>query len=246
MSNKHTVMTDALVTIGTIHKVEEGTRDAVHIAARVCVAGQTLTPGMRVGRLLNGKYGPHASNIVGIVDPFLSPHTFILEDQVFWLLVLPRTITSLQHVWKHPDFPEEKLQEVIKPELIAPAPMSAIKVINDRVIAQAAPSRVIDIPPPAPPVKTLLMEKDEIRITRERDAKAYLEQIAGEHDLSYDELYAGTVDWVNNENYFYHPRDRGYFEGIGVTDEDFWKSFEILSGKIVPENLRYDFFTCSC
>jgi hypothetical protein len=41
---------------------------------------------------------------LGIVDPFL-PYGPRKGEQ-FWLVVFPRQIKSLRHVWSHPDFPE--------------------------------------------------------------------------------------------------------------------------------------------
>lgn len=107
MSNgdKRSVSTDALETLGTI--IGEGAgRDAIHIAVEPCVAAETLYPGQDVG-FVDGGVGPCA-NPLGIVDPFLRNR--VLKGQKFWLLVYPRQITSLRHVWAHPAFPEKQEQ----------------------------------------------------------------------------------------------------------------------------------------
>lgn len=104
MSNgdKRTVATDALETLGTIID-ETAARDAIHLAVEPAVAGEILHPGMHV-RLFEGvAYEGQRSDGFGIVDPFLSRHVKIGER--FWLVVYPRQITSLRHVWTHPSFP---------------------------------------------------------------------------------------------------------------------------------------------
>lgn len=97
--DKRSVSTDALETLGTI--IDEGAgRDAIHIAVEPCVAGETLSPGQHIGQM-DGIAFSQAVH-VGIVDPFLPDK--VKEGEWFWLLVYPRKITSLRHVWSHPAF----------------------------------------------------------------------------------------------------------------------------------------------
>lgn len=99
MSDRRSVSTDALETLGTIIDENAG-RDAIHVAVEPVRAGEKLFPGQDVG-LVNGV--AHANVIcVGIVDPFLK--SAVLEGEWFWMLLYPRTITSLRHVWAHPAF----------------------------------------------------------------------------------------------------------------------------------------------
>lgn len=95
----HTVATDALATLGTIIDESAG-RDAIHLAVEPVVAVERLYPGQHVG-FVEGGVGTKGKH-VGIVDPFISG--FVAEGQKFWLVVYPRTITSLRHVWEHPSF----------------------------------------------------------------------------------------------------------------------------------------------
>lgn len=103
---KHTTHTDALDTLGSIIGPEEK-RDAIHLAVFPVEAGELLQPGQHVSvhyedgeglafRALPGKG-------VGIVDPFLTKP--VGTDERFWLVVYPREIASLRHVWEHHAFP---------------------------------------------------------------------------------------------------------------------------------------------
>jgi len=102
MSEKRKVSTDALETLGTIID-ETGKRDAIHLAVEPCIAGEKLHPGQHIG--ITDGVGMSTGKKLGIVDPFLSKPVF--EGERFWLVVYPRVITSLRHVWSHPEFPEE-------------------------------------------------------------------------------------------------------------------------------------------
>jgi hypothetical protein len=107
MSNTHKVTTDALDTLGTI--ITEGHRDAIHLAVEPCIAAEVLHSGQHIG-IVDGKATTKTDKLLGIVDPFLK--TFVPEGGKFWLIVYPRTITSLRHVWSHPDFADVEKEEV--------------------------------------------------------------------------------------------------------------------------------------
>lgn len=101
-TDKRSVHTDALATLGTIIGETEK-RDAIHIAVEPVTAAHPLHPGDDVG-FVEGGIGA-CDNPVGIVDPFLKGT--VKKGQRFWLLVYPRQIQSLRHVWSHPAFGEE-------------------------------------------------------------------------------------------------------------------------------------------
>lgn len=104
-ADKRSVHTDALETLGMIHFKPEA-RDAIHLAVEPIEAGEDLLPGSHVNIDVDGKaYLRCPQTGVGIVDPFL-PHYGVKRGQRFWLVVYPRMITSLRHVWEHPDFPK--------------------------------------------------------------------------------------------------------------------------------------------
>lgn len=107
--DKRKVSTDALETLGTIITPDEK-RDAIHLAVIPIQAPYPVLPGQHVnslGRIV----GPYSSEAVGIVDPFVTRE--IEKGEWFWLVIYPRKITSLRHVWSHPAFPEES--EASKP-----------------------------------------------------------------------------------------------------------------------------------
>lgn len=101
--DKRKVSTDALETLGTIIDETAG-RDAIHLAVEPVIAGEDLYAGENIG-IRDGKAYSVVSKHLGIVDPFLKEK--VKEGEMFWLVVYPRQITSLRHVWSHPDFPEE-------------------------------------------------------------------------------------------------------------------------------------------
>jgi hypothetical protein len=104
-ADNRTVSTDALETLGMIHFKPEA-RDAIHLAVDPIVAGEALRPGEHIG-IIGGKaysrYEHRDIKLLGIVDPFLPRE--VQPGERFWLVVYPRQISSLRHVWEHPDFP---------------------------------------------------------------------------------------------------------------------------------------------
>jgi hypothetical protein len=113
MRDKRSVHTDALETLGTIF--EHGERDAIHLAVEPVIAGQILSPGQDIGVEAGVAYA--RGKFLGIVDPFLKER--VEKGQQFWLVVYPRTITSLRHVWSHPDFVTKEEVEIAHKVTIA-------------------------------------------------------------------------------------------------------------------------------
>lgn len=111
-ADKRTVTTDALETLGSIISENEK-RDAIHLAVEPVIAGQRLHPGDHVGLDDEGRAMRRGVKLLGIVDPFLDVN--LQEGDRFWLIVYPRQITSLRHVWEHPDFPASGETDVKAP-----------------------------------------------------------------------------------------------------------------------------------
>lgn len=118
-ADKRKISTDALETLGTIIGPEEK-RDAIHLACIPIRAPTYLVPGEHVNSS-GFRCPPYATDAVGIVDPFLRRGVEIGEW--FWLIIYPRKITSLRHVWSHPAFEEEEKE--IHLYGLAPAPDKA-------------------------------------------------------------------------------------------------------------------------
>ena len=109
-ADKRTVSTDALETLGMIHFKQEY-RDAIHLAVEPVRAACKLEVGQRIG-IIDGYAFPAGKHLAsaditvpchGIVDPFL-PRA-VEEGESFWFVMNPRMVSSLRHVWEHPDFP---------------------------------------------------------------------------------------------------------------------------------------------
>lgn len=100
-ADKRKVSTDALETLGKLIGPDEK-RDAIHLAVLPAVAGERLYRADRID-LVDGKAVANQFGL-GIVDPFIE-ETYVDVGQYFWMVLKPRIITSLRHVWTHPDFP---------------------------------------------------------------------------------------------------------------------------------------------
>jgi len=99
--------------LGKLCNSESVKKDAVHIAIHKVVAERTLKPGQHVGivstNVINNEtvyvVGP-SSKPIGVVDSYLKKN--IEHGQLFYLMLYPGSITSLQHHWTHPDFIEQQ------------------------------------------------------------------------------------------------------------------------------------------
>lgn len=103
IADNRTVATDALATLGTIIDASQK-RDAIHLAVIPVVAGMDLVVGDDIG-IRNGEAFNNGVQNIGIVDPFLKEA--VHKGQNFWLVIYPRVITSLRHVWTHPAIENE-------------------------------------------------------------------------------------------------------------------------------------------
>lgn len=223
-ADKRTPHTDALDTLGMIHKYDEH-RDAIHLGVEPIEAGESLEAGQHIGIGSDGK-AYNADNMrtevkaVGIVDPFLS--VVVKKGERFWLVVYPRAITSLRHVWEHPDFPPE-LDTVSVPD-----------VDNQDLTEQQ------------------MWEANAMVGTPIGEAWNYIKLFAKELTNSgYDDCSEEVTPMmlldkaleVEKDDMFDYMSNGGQFEGAYASDE-FWDAVEVLRG--VKMTKRNNFFSCSC
>ena len=102
--SKKTASMNALETLGLIHVGEEK-RDAIHLAVEPVKAGEDLNPADHISVADGIATLADVGKGHGIVDPFLTD--IVKEGERFWLVLYPRTIQSLRHVWTHPGLPDE-------------------------------------------------------------------------------------------------------------------------------------------
>jgi len=170
-ADKRSVSTDALETLGTIIGPEEA-RDAIHLAVENVVAGQILRPGDHIGFLADGTVGTSAKKLLGIVDPFIERN--VKPGERFWLVVYPRQIKSLRHVWTHPDFPESA--DLPKP--------------------QAVPAPVVE----APQIELTVSEAVDDALDR---ARIWIQDYCDDMNIEYDDLMWHTEAHLRNNWHYW-------------------------------------------
>lgn len=240
-ADKRTVHTDALATLGTIIGPEEK-RDAIHLGVVPVIAAEDLLPGQHVG-FVEGGVG-RAVKTVGIVDPFIEGA--IHKGERFWLVVYPRKITSLRHVWTHPDVPDDMDSMQIAETTTAslPAPKKTVAPAPRVSPKKAAQVVVAPTPAPTPAPAPSVPKEDE----RKAYSKRYIEELANRVGISYNRLVDGATDWMESQQsgrYGSYITGGAQMEGEYVPD-DFWMHYEIVTGTPVPDELRGSFFSCSC
>lgn len=213
-ADNRTVRTDALATLGTIID-DRAARGAIHIAVQPSIAGERLYPGDEVC-YVNGK-STHEGKMVGIVDPFLKDTVRV--GQRFWLLVFPRKITSLRHVWEHPDFPEEE-------------PKKGLRKRRTKKEVEMAPAVYVTRAPRTP--------ADESR--------EWIENFAATYARQYEEVMetaASVVRCHNTAHNHDYITGGSELEGEFVPDE-FWDHYERVMGLATGTCPRENFFRCAC
>lgn len=226
--DKRTVTTDALETLGKIHQREEK-RDAIHLAVEPIEAGKRLQPGDHV-EIVNGKaFAWDSGEALGIVDPFLTSP--VKKGQKFWLVIYPRVITSLRHVWAHPAFPDEQpawakalLKAPVDDEPLSPAELEAVEEAR----AERRASKVENI-----------IAQDDEKYT---EAKEWVRQHADDLGLAYGELMKLADQFLWSGDYYTQYDGQSMQETFDPSG--FWPRYEILTGKMVSD--PGSFFSCSC
>lgn len=242
MSAKHTPSTDALETLGNIiHPGEK--RDAIHLAVDPACSDQYLNPGDHVRIVSPGKVVRCAVGAGhGIVDPFL--RRSVDPGEYFWLVVYPREITSLRHVWSHPAFADEPMRAAHEhypmpnfAQDMTPKPFSALVPNEPETLAQLQHAAMLTSMVSVPRPEKGRSIYDAVEVSRQ-----WVYNFADSLSLDYDELMDAAKDYLDHGDYLVKGGD---LEGEYVPDE-FWDHYQIIKEEKVDENDRGSFFSCSC
>lgn len=209
--DKRKVATDALETLGTLID-DSAKRDAIHLAVEPVCAGETLYPGQQIG-ITKGLAYSSASKKLGIVDPFLTAPVF--PGSKFWLIVFPRQITSLRHVWDHPDFEHIELEPKIEIKEI----VKEVEVVKEVIVYKDAPQ-----------VKTTEMEESE----------EWIRTYAADLGVDYDDLMQCANNYQSYGDYMVRG---GTLEGIS-TSQEFWEHYQIATGKYAKNKGNFFSCSC--
>ena len=214
---KHSVTTDALSTLGSIITPNEK-RDAIHLAVEPVEAAHKLYAGMDV-KLVDGRAerAYDESEGVGIVDPFLKSPVHVGE--MFWLVVYPRQISSLRHVWEHPSFPSSGETDHI--------PTKGKKI-----------PKVVSLPDPSIEENRIKAEKlDRMKVNAEDWLRGYADRIG----LGFDTL----MDLVSEQYGQGYLVSYGSDMSEEIPDE-FWTQMSLYKGETYTSKEGGSYFSCSC
>lgn len=231
--DKRSVSTDALETLGNKIGPDEK-RDAIHLAVVPTVAKAKLWAGQHV--TADGYPAPQRG--VGIVDPFLEEP--VQPGERFWLVIYPRMITSLRHVWSHPAFPDE-------PERVPVTPGDPFVGLegNDPSAALASLQSVEAVRS----VEAVVTSENWLReFCRENDCPSYDTTMRLLRTLIEGKSPAGEEmedDWVGITRNYSHITFIGLDAHCDVPQE-FWKHFEVVTGLKLEHAAGVEGFSCSC
>lgn len=213
--DKRSVSTDALETLGMIHFRKEY-RDAIHLAVEPVAAGENLKRADYITLKDGLAYKCKENEALGIVDPFVKK---VKAGESLWLVVLPRKITSLRHVWSHPDFKEEG--GVCAEPKEKGAKQKAYEWIQNYAESFGTYEECHDY------------YDDEVEVSYSISA----EDLISYGRSAYEDRKRGT--WPE-----YLVRG-GLLEGKCVSDE-FWVQLGIYLGEELDPEYTGNFFSCSC
>ena len=225
--DKRSVHTDALETLGTIIDDKQA-RDAIHLAVEPVIAGERLRAGEHI-YLKDGKayLDYNSGRAVGIVDPFLEET--VAEGERFWLVVFPRKITSLRHVWTHPDF--DDLTHDLRPYPEDGGLKEPVRSFSNYTV---------DMEGVDPDRLETFLAKERQNKDRNTPAWLWLRNFADGIGVDVDELLERAESYQEYGDYW---SEGGRFEGEYIPNE-FWEHYTEVTGK--PASDRYSFFSCSC
>lgn len=133
-ADKRSIATDALEVLGMVlsETGKDVGRDAIHLACLPATVGDHIMgPGEHVA-YRDGTISRHGKK-VGIIDPFLTRG--VVQGERVLMVLYPRVITSLRHVWSHPDIPDEGVAMVLPTLELAAPPVPVPPVSREQLIA---------------------------------------------------------------------------------------------------------------
>lgn len=262
--DKRSVATDALEVLGLpdLGGREVG-RDAIHLAVEPAVAGERLTPGGSIHRIKGLWYHCMITERLAIVDPFLTVH--VDTGQRFLAIVPPRQITSLRHVWSHPDFPEEVANPCAEQSILRPQPGGSVEPESSPAMFRHELEEAVERPDESDEEEAVRLSEE---ITAKLDARlgdgalsdrdyaeAWIREMiamtdcpdydtlvgvaSGDYTAGGDPEYGGRHPQWSDEYLSFNGKD-----AHGVIPRDFWRYLRVVTGGLPPREPLY--FSCSC
>lgn len=195
---------------------EDPGRDAIHLATYAVVAGERLFPGQHIG-VRDGdvlQAFSTAEKLLGIVDPFLKATVF--PGQMFWMMLYPRSITSLRHVWTHPDFGAEPKDGM--------APRATMGEAVSKQAAEAWLRKWTD-ENDCPSYDTVMAAIARRPLPENED---------GDYSFSWQDYGDGPALFFSG------------LDAHATIPDEFWDKVEIVTGQRWAREQRGKYFTCSC
>ena len=261
---KHTTSTDALDTLGTIINPNEK-RGAIHLAVEPVQAGHILRPGDPIH--LHHATGEAVlvtdGTEIGIVDPFLKAP--ILTGEWFWLVVNPRQITSLRHVWEHPAFPDsDEINDVkyimkdgtkLTDDDIAVLADKAeegydINQLNGEALRSAYAASTGEVWGDDSSIPSFTMPEEVATEILPSDnpsreiSKLWLQDFIANSDCP---DFATVIDsaLAQREDSYYGNGLHFGTDAVGSIPDEFWDHMEIYTGEDFTKH-RPEYFSCAC
>lgn len=217
----------ALETMGNTLDKDYG-RDAVHLATIATVAAENLLPGQDIGLTDDKQASGRVRDLIGIVDPFIIGT--VKKGDLFWMVLYPRTITSLRHVWTHPSFPNENGE---------PDPEPEPEIVNGKIRLTQAQQMMVKRAESEEWLRKYFSGSDvppyDVFMGAVREKELGEKPIQAEND--------GDNDYVSAE-YDHEYFSVGGVDAHGEIPPEVWNHVEIVLGRKV--GTKPEHFSCSC
>lgn len=75
-------------------------------------------------------------------------------------------------------------------------------------------------------------------------SKTWIAEHADLLGLSYDVLIKNAEEWLRDEDYFVQQGSERWRDEFNPTE--FWHHYEVIAGKVVPDDKKRSFYCCTC